>query len=323
MMHATTNQPNKQETAMKMRSIQQQIRASAVSEGAGVTVHRTLGTPALKNLDPFLMLDHFGSDDPEQYIAGFPDHPHRGFVTLTYMLDGHMEHRDSMGNRGDLCAGGAQWMKAASGVIHSEMPRQNNGLMRGFQLWINLPAAEKMSAPAYQEFGPQAIPEVAGDGIRVRVLAGEYVANEHAANDYSGQDATTRGVIDDPHTDLRYLDVRLDPGSTFSLPLSAALHGFIYVFEGEARISAQTAAHNGPQLLPQHSLSVLSAGDAVELNAGAAGARFILVAGKPIGEAVVQYGPFVMNTRDEIEQAMRDYRDGNLVRAKAAMHAFD
>lgn len=290
---------------MKMRSIQQQIRASAVSEGAGVTVHRTLGTPALKNLDPFLMLDHFGSDDPEQYIAGFPDHPHRGFVTLTYMLDGHMEHRDSMGNRGDLRAGGAQWMKAASGVIHSEMPKQSNGLMRGFQLWINLPAAEKMSAPAYQEFGPPAIPEVAGDSFRVRVLAGEY----------SGDDATTRGVIDDPHTDLRYLDVRLDPSSAFSLPLATALRGFIYVFEGEAEI--------GSQLLPQHSLSVLSAGDAVELSAGAAGARFILVAGKPIGETVVQYGPFVMNTRDEIEQAMRDYRDGRLVRAKAAMHALD
>lgn len=157
---------------MTPRSIHQIVQAHAVAEGAGVTVHRALGTPALRRLDPFLMLDHFDSDDPEQYIAGFPDHPHRGFVTFTYMLDGHMEHRDSMGNRGDLIAGGAQWMKAASGVIHSEMPRQCDGPMRGFQLWINLPAREKMGEPAYQEFGPGAITKVTLAGARVRVLAG-------------------------------------------------------------------------------------------------------------------------------------------------------
>ena len=296
---------------MNIRPIQQQINAIAVSEGAGVTVHRTLGTSALKNLDPFLMLDHFGSDDPDEYIAGFPDHPHRGFVTLTYMLDGHMEHRDSMGNRGDLRAGGAQWMKAASGVIHSEMPQQSNGLMRGFQLWINLPAREKMSDPAYQEFGPEAIPEVVDAGVRVRVLAGEYLANENVANEYAGQGATTRGVIDDPHTDLRYLDVSLEPAAIFSQPLDAALRGFVYVYAGDAQA--------GRQALPQHSFSVLGAGDAVQLVAGPAGARFILVAGRPIGEAVVQYGPFVMNSRDEIDQAMRDYRDGTLVRAKATV----
>jgi hypothetical protein len=282
---------------MNIRPIQQQIKAMAVSEGAGVTVHRSLGTPALKNLDPFLMLDHFGSDDPDEYIAGFPDHPHRGFVTLTYMLDGHMEHRDSMGNRGDLRAGGAQWMKAASGVIHSEMPKQTNGLMHGFQLWINLPAREKMSDPAYQEFAPDAIPEAAGEGVRVRVLAGEY----------AGQ----RGVIDDPHTDLQYLDVSLAPNAVFSLPLAAAYHAFIYVYEG--------GAQSGQTLLPRHSLSVLGAGEEARFTAGGDGARCILVAGRPIGEPVVQYGPFVMNSRDEIEQAMRDYRDGKLVRAQAAM----
>lgn len=283
---------------MNIRPIQQQIKASAVSEGAGVTVHRTIGTPALKNLDPFLMLDHFGSDDPDEYIAGFPEHPHRGFVTLTYMLDGHMEHRDSMGNRGDLRAGGAQWMQAASGVIHSEMPQQTNGLMRGFQLWVNLPAAEKMSDPAYQEFAPEAIPETAAEGVRVRVLAGEY----------SGQ----RGVIDDPHTDLLYLDVGLAANAHFSLPLASAYTAFTYVYEGGAQV--------GQHALPQHSLSVLGQGDVVEMSAGPDGARFILVVGRPIGEAIVQYGPFVMNTRDEIEQAVRDYRDGRLVRAKAAMN---
>lgn len=278
---------------MSIRQVQQQIRATAVSEGAGVTVHRTLGTPALKHLDPFLMLDHFGSDNPDEYIAGFPEHPHRGFVTFTYMLDGHMEHRDSMGNRGDLRAGGAQWMKAASGVIHSEMPQQTDGLMRGFQLWINLPATEKMSDPEYQEFGPEAIPEAIAAGVRVRVLAGEY--------------AGIQGVITDPLTDLHYLDVNLEADASFSLPLASALRGFIYVFEGDAQIANQA--------LPLHSFSVLGAGDSVDLRAGAAGSRLILVAGKPIGEPAVQYGPFVMNTREEVEQAMRDYRAGTLVRA--------
>lgn len=283
---------------MNIRSIQQQINAVAVSEGAGVTVHRTIGTPALKNLDPFLMFDHFGSDDPQEYLAGFPDHPHRGFVTLTYMLDGHMEHRDSMGNCGDLRAGGAQWMKAASGVIHSEMPKQTDGLMRGFQLWINLPAVEKMSDPAYQEFSPNAIPEVSGAGIRVRVLAGAY----------SGQ----RGVINDPYSDLQYLDVALESNVEFQWSLASVYRAFVYVYQGDARLANS--------VLPRHSLSVLGDGDRVQLKAGAEGVRFVLVAGRPIGEPIAQYGPFVMNTRDEIEQAMRDYRDGSLVRVRAAVN---
>src|SRR3990172_6171178 len=161
-------------TAMPPRSIQHLINALEITEGAGVTVHRTIGTPRLRHLDPFLLLDHFASSDPDDYIAGFPDHPHRGFITLTYMLDGHMEHRDSMGNRGDLRAGGIQWMKAASGVIHSEMPQQTDGLMRGFQLWINLPAGEKMSDPQYQDFGPEKIPVIEANGCRVKVIAGQH-----------------------------------------------------------------------------------------------------------------------------------------------------
>ena len=282
---------------MNTRRIRQLVPAFEVTEGAGVTVHRSIGTPALKNLDPFLMLDHFGSDDPDEYIAGFPDHPHRGFITFTYMLDGHMEHRDSMGNRGDLKAGGVQWMKAASGVIHSEMPKQVNGLMRGFQLWINLPASEKLSDPAYQEFSAAAIPEVALEQGRVRVLAGEF--------------GGTRGVIDDPATDVLYLDVSLAADSRFSLPLEAARNAFVYVFEGSARV--------GGDALATQNLAVLGAGDTFEIMAGEAGARFILVAGRPLGEPVVQYGPFVMNTREEIEQAFADYRDGRLVRTRAAM----
>jgi redox-sensitive bicupin YhaK (pirin superfamily) len=284
---------------MTTRNIRQLVQARAVSEGAGVTVHRGIGTPALKNLDPFLMLDHFGSDDPDEYIAGFPDHPHRGFITFTYMLDGHMEHRDSMGNRGDLRAGGVQWMKAASGVIHSEMPRQTEGRMRGFQLWINLPAAEKMSDPAYQEFGAGAIPEVAGEGSRVRVLAGGY--------------ADRQGVISDPHTRVIYLDVALDPNARFRLALPASHNAFIYVFEG--------AVGTGGQTLPSHSLAVLGEGDGVDLDAGPQGARLILVAGKPLGEPVAQHGPFVMNTSQEIEQAFADYRAGALVKAKAGIRA--
>ncbi len=280
-----------------IRAVRQLIQAAAVTEGAGVSVHRTLGTPALRRLDPFLMLDHFSSDDPNDYIAGFPDHPHRGFITFTYMIDGHMQHQDSMGNKGDLHSGGAQWMKAASGVIHSEMPQQSNGLMRGFQLWINLPASEKMTDPVYQEFSPEAIPEVREDGVRVRLLAGEYGGR--------------RGVIEDPKTDVQYLDVGLDPDVVFARPLANAYNAFVYVYEGRA-----TA---GGAALPQHSLAVLGEGDEVEIIAGHAGARFILVAGKPIGEPVVQYGPFVMNTQAEIEQAFRDYQGGQLVRKKAQM----
>lgn len=282
---------------MTTRSLRQLIRAQAVTEGAGVTVHRTIGTPALRNLDPFLMLDHFGSDDPDEYIAGFPEHPHRGFITFTYMLDGHMQHQDSMGNRGDLNAGGAQWMKAASGVLHSEMPQQTNGLMRGFQLWINLPASEKMSDPAYQEFSSEAIPEVHAEGERVRILLGSYAGKQ--------------GVIKDPLTDVQYLDITLAAGRNFTHTLRADDSAFVYVFEGSAML--------GDTALPQHSLAVLGPGEQLALTAGTDGARFILVAGKPLHEPVVQYGPFVMNTREEINQAMRDYGDNRLVQKKASM----
>lgn len=280
---------------MTYREVRQLIPAQEITEGAGVTVRRTLGTPALRNLDPFLLLDHFSSDNPDDYIAGFPDHPHRGFVTFTYMLDGHMLHRDSMGNQGDLQSGGAQWMKAAGGVIHSEMPQQTAGLMRGFQLWINLPASEKMTAPVYQEFSADAFPVHAGAGIEVKVLSGEY--------------AGLRGPIEDPHTQVRYLDVRLQPGQGFEHELPADLNAFVHLFEGEAEVAGTC--------LRAHSLAVLGAGERVSVTAGETGARLILVAGRPIGEPIAQYGPFVMNSQDEIHQAMRDYRDGRLVQQRA------
>ncbi len=280
---------------MTSRRLHQLVPAMAATEGAGVTVHRTIGTPRLRHLDPFLMLDHFGSDDPNQYIAGFPDHPHRGFTTLTYMIDGHMLHEDSMGSRGDLRSGGIQWMKAASGVIHSEMPQQTDGLMRGFQLWINLPATEKMSDPEYQDYGPEKIPVVESDGSKVKVIA--------------GQRGDTRGPIRDPNTDVLYFDVTLEPMSQFVQPISDDFATFLYVFEGKAML--------GDTELPRHSLAVLADGDSVDVRSGADGARFILVAGRPLREPIVQYGPFVMNTPEEIEQAFRDFSANRLVRKRA------
>jgi hypothetical protein len=282
-----------------MSAIRQLVPATRISEGAGVTVNRTIGTPALRHLDPFLMLDYFNNNHPDDYIAGFPDHPHRGFVTLTYMLDGHMLHEDSMGNRGDLRAGGAQWMKAASGVIHSEMPQQSDGRMRGFQLWINLPAAEKMSDPAYQEFGRDRIPTVDANGVQVKILSGEY----------AGQ----RGPINDPLTELQYLDVTLAPGRTFAYALAADRNGLVYVFEGGADADDGDALADGA--------AVLSPGDTLTLRAQDAGARLLLITGRPVREPIVQYGPFVMNTNEEIHQAFADYRAGTLVRARPRVHA--
>lgn len=282
---------------MKVRNVKRIIPTTEVSEGAGVTVHRSIGTPALRNLDPFLMLDHFGSDQPGEYIAGFPDHPHRGFNTFTYMLDGHMLHQDSMGNKGDLRSGGAQWMKAGSGVIHSEMPQQSEGLMRGFQLWINLPAEQKMSPPAYQEYSPQALPVVEQAGLQVKVLLGKYQG--------------IAGPIQDPYTHVQYYDITLGVGEVFAHTIASSLNAFTYIYEGQVQIAGQ--------VLPTHSLVVFADGDTVEIQSGKEQSRFILVAGQPIGEPIVQYGPFVMNTQTEIHQAMADYRDGTLVQEKAEM----
>lgn len=276
---------------MSTRQVRQLVNAMEITEGAGVTVYRSIGTPALRNLDPFLMLDHFSSTDPDDYIAGFPDHPHRGFVTLTYMIDGHMLHQDSMGNKGDLLSGGAQWMKAASGVIHSEMPQQTEGMMRGFQLWINLPASEKMTKPVYQEFPPTAIPVVDQPGGHVKILCGRYKEQ--------------RGPINDPVTDVHYFHVTLAADQQFEFLLPESYQTFVNVFEGELHILDTR--------LPVHSFAVLDKGDELKVTAGSHGAQFIFVAGLPIGEPIEQYGPFVMNTRDEIHQAMQDYRDGRLV----------
>ena len=282
---------------MSRRKITQIVPAHEVTEGAGVSVFRSIGTPARRNLDPFLMLDQFSTYNPDDYIAGCPDHPHRGFNTFTYMIDGHMRHGDSMGNSGDLEPGGAQWMKAGSGVIHSEMPQQIRGRMRGFQLWINLPAEQKMTAPEYQEIRPQAIPEVNNDGSIVRIIAGEF----------NGE----KGPVADPNTGFHFLDVALETGNGFDHDLPEEQTAFIYLFEGEVMV--------GDDKLAEQQLAVLDQGKQVTVKANGARARFLLVAGKAIGEPIVQYGPFVMNTRDEIEQALVDFRDGKLVKSRANM----
>ena len=272
------------------------IPALATSEGAGVTVHRTIGTPALRNYDPFMMLDQFNSDNPDDYIAGFPEHPHRGFITFTYMIDGDMQHKDSMGNTGNLGPGGAQWMKAASGVIHSEMPKQENGLMRGFQLWINLPSANKMDTPEYQEYKSEALPVVESPDYTAKVLIG-----------FIG-DATSP-IVDDI-SNVSYFDMQLNAGKRFQYDLPIENNSFLYVFEGGGLLNDKNVALN--------TLVVLSEDDDVsDFVAGEQGARFLLVSGKPINEAIVQYGPFVMNSREEIDQAMRDYQSNDFVRDRA------
>ena len=273
------------------------VTAQAVNEGAGVTVHRTIGTPALRHLDPFLMLDHFASADPDEYIAGFPDHPHRGFITVTYMLDGHMRHRDSMGNEGNLRAGDVQWMKAASGVIHSEMPQQEQGLMRGFQLWLNLPAAEKLADPAYQEIAAADVPVITEAGTRIKVLCGTY--------------GTDRGPIEDPFTAVIYLDVALPAAGEFSFDAPVQHNTFVYVFEGRLELNKEN--------VDTHTLVVPNTG-ALRFSCSRP-ARFILLSGRPLREPIVQYGPFVMNSREEIEQALADYRTGQLVRTRAIQSA--
>lgn len=269
------------------------IRGMPTSDGAGVRLTRVIGTPALPDLDPFLMLDEFGTDRPEDYIAGFPEHPHRGFETVTYMLDGRMRHRDNHGNEGLLTPGSVQWMTAGRGLVHSEMPEQESGRMRGFQLWVNLPARDKMTEPKYQEFAPERIPQVMpADGVGVRVIA--------------GQVGDVRGPIVQPATDPLYLDVELAPGRDWAYDLPDGHNAFAYVFEGALTLGNGEAARE----VARHELAVLGGGRLLRLQAGAQGARLIVVAGRPLREPVARHGPFVMNTREQLMQAFIDYQEG-------------
>ena len=276
-------------TSTSLRPISRRLRGQATSDGAGVSLTRVIGTGQLPALDPFLMLDEFGSDRPGDYIAGFPSHPHRGFETVTYMLDGRMRHKDNHGNEGLLTPGAVQWMTAGRGIVHSEMPEQEEGLMRGFQLWVNLPAKDKMTAPQYQEFSAERIPSAQPvAGVSAKVIAGSLAGVE--------------GPVRQPATDPSYFDVTLDAGAAFEHALPATHNVFAYVYEGEVAI--------GDTVVGKGELLVFGAGDAVRFEGRAAKSRLILVAGRPIGEPVARYGPFVMNTQQEIMQAVQDFQAG-------------
>jgi quercetin 2,3-dioxygenase len=291
---------------MTVRQLERVIPAMAASDGAGVKLRRSLGANPALRLDPFLMLDEFASDAAADYIAGFPAHPHRGFETVTYMLEGHMLHQDHLGNTGHLRAGDVQWMTAASGIIHSEMPQQDHGRMHGFQLWLNLPAAEKMKPAAYRDIAAAQIPSASlTSGGDVRVIAGSF-APANAAPVHGPINGPDAGISTDP----LYFDVSLPPDAPFAHGVRSGHNAFLYVFDGELLLGQGATLR---KIGAQHA-GLLSDGDAVQVRAGADGARFLLLAAKPLREPVVQYGPFVMNTREEIEQALADYRDGTFGR---------
>ena len=281
------------EHVARPRSVERIVAGQATSDGAGVKLTRVLTQNLQRRLDPFLMLDAFGSDQADDYIAGFPDHPHRGFETVTYMIAGRMLHRDSAGHEGLLENGGVQWMTAGRGVIHSEIPQQEEGVMEGFQLWLNLPAQDKMSAPWYRDFAAGELPRfTTDDGVEVTVIAGE-------SHGVSG--AVTRAV-----TAPLYLDLHLPAGTSFSQPLPVGHNAFVYVYRGQVKL--------GDVEVPVRNMAILANAadrDGVRIEA-LEEARVLLIAGRPLGEPIAQYGPFVMNTEQEIYQAVADYRAGRL-----------
>lgn len=288
---------------MNIRSLASLIPGMATSDGAGVKLRRALGGQQRLRVDPFLMLDEFYSDNPDDYIAGFPPHPHRGFETVTYMLDGRMQHQDHLGNKGELEPGGVQWMTAGRGIIHSEMPLQQSGRMRGFQLWLNLPAAEKMQAADYRDIPAAALPWFTrGDGVALKPIAGRV--------EFDG--ALRTGAINaepgSKRTDPLYLDLVLPAGTSLELAVDPGHNAFVYAYEGTVLVGPADSARR----LPNRDAAVLGAGDGVRLCAPEGPARVLLLAARPLGEPVVQYGPFVMNTEAEIHQAIADFRSGRL-----------
>jgi redox-sensitive bicupin YhaK (pirin superfamily) len=279
---------------MKFRKAERIMRAQEATEGAGVRIRRSLGTYALDYHDPFLLLDEFKSEEGSDYIAGFPDHPHRGFETVTYMLAGSMRHEDHKGNRGELGPGSVQWMTAGRGIIHSEMPLQREGLMWGFQLWVNLPARNKMTEPRYQDIPASSIPEVQSpEGAVVRVIAGEALG--------------ARGPVEGIATSPLYLDVRIPAGRSYEHRVPEEHNALVYVYEGSGEV--------GGEPIEARELAVMSreGEEAVRLTAGEKGMRALILAARPLGEPLARYGPFVMNTRAEIEQAFEDYRRGTFL----------
>ena len=281
---------------LRPRAVERAIAGQPTSDGAGVKLTRVLTQPLQRRLDPFLMLDAFGTDDPQDYIGGFPDHPHRGFETVTYMIAGRMRHRDSAGHEGLLQNGGVQWMTAGRGVIHSELPEQENGRMEGFQLWLNLPAKDKLRAPWYRDIQSGDIPELTtSQGVKLRLIAGR----SHGVD----------GAVQREITEPLYIDLELPAGASFAQPLPASHNAFVYVYRGALEI--------GGVDVPTQRMAILRNdpdSDGVVLTATAP-ARALLIAGKPLGEPIAQHGPFVMNTTDEIYEAVRDYQAGRFAAA--------
>jgi redox-sensitive bicupin YhaK (pirin superfamily) len=276
---------------IRSRGVERVIAGQAVMDGAGVRINRVLTQPLQRRLDPFLMLDAFGSDKPGDYIAGFPEHPHRGFETITYMLTGKMRHRDSFGNEGVITDGGVQWMTAGRGVIHSEMPEQNEGLMEGFQLWLNLPAKDKLQAPWYRDIPNADVPRFTTDaGVTVQVIAGD----SHGVMGAVAREAT--GIV--------YLDLTLPAGARFEQALPAGFNAFLYVFRGEVAVGGKGIAQSRMAILDN-----AEGADGVTITASA-DARVLLLAGRPLREPIAQHGPFVMNTQAELVQAFDDFRAG-------------
>jgi redox-sensitive bicupin YhaK (pirin superfamily) len=289
-MTASTDRKNP-----SVRRLSRVIQGMPASDGAGVKLTRVIGQPAMPMLDPFLLLDAFRSNKPDDYLAGFPPHPHRGFETVTYLLDGRMRHRDNAGHEGVIEPGGIQWMTAGKGIVHSEMPEQENGLLEGFQLWVNLPAAHKMDPPAYQEYAVSQLPvERRERGAAVRVIAGTTSQG-------------TRGPVVQPLTDPLYLDVKLSAEGEFVESTPHGHNAFVYVINGP--VVATDTEGNRVQL-ERDDLGVLADGDAIILLASGRDTRFLVVVGKPLNEPVARGGPFVMNTRAEIQQAYQDYEQG-------------
>ncbi len=271
------------------RSIAQQVEPQYVREGAGVLLRRSIALPILDHVDPFLLFDDFRAANPADVLPGFPMHPHRGIETVTYMLAGNVAHRDSIGNAGIVGAGAVQWMTSGRGILHEEMPQPVAGRLDGFQLWVNLPAALKMSPARYQELRADEIPEVAlPGGARARIIAGEV--------------AGVRGPVTEIAVQPTYLDITLPPGSVVTLPTPTTHNVLVYLFEGDINLGGQVL--NATQML------VLGAGDAVEIHAGAQVARLLFISGQPLHEPIARYGPFVMNTREEIQQTLRELRAG-------------
>lgn len=295
---STLMQTNNDSSAMTSRVVVQQLPGMATADGDGVKLTRIIGTPHLEMLDPFLMLDCFESDDANDYIGGFPTHPHRGFETVTYLLNGRMRHKDNAGNEGVIEPGGVQWMTAGRGILHSEMPEQQEGLLKGFQLWVNLPAKAKMSEPSYQEFLPESTPlERRENGTQIRVIAGK--TNEG-----------TVGPVVNSHTYPTYMDISLPANTAIEQDLINDHNAFIYVIEGDIQVQDTDAIDTATNKVVAKNLAVLSKGANVKIKSNREGARFLLIAGQPLNEPIARMGPFVMNTQAEIRQAVNDFHNG-------------